>query len=187
MSSTVQRFNELFTKMHQDGALRPCASTVTVGQAFKVNGGNSAQAIVAGIMTFGGAHAPLVECGRMFNHVMTLKPDQVRAFMKEVLTQGKVPGFGSGFIKDEPDKIHSEIDAFIKEVAAKQHYFMVEMTHHVQELTRKGLYPNTALYSAIYANCLNINPVLLPGMAIEARVPVWNYQLKKQITDHGKK
>lgn len=167
--------------MHQDGAMRECASTVILGQTFKVNGANSAQSIVAAISSMGGSHAPLVEAARFFNFVMSEPPESVPDMIKDILKTGKVPGFGSSFVKDEVDPIHYEIDAAMRRYSSKQHYYIVEMTYAIQKQTKKKLNPNTALYSAAYASIMNIDPVLLPGLVIEARIPVWNVLMREQL------
>jgi citrate synthase len=179
--SAVTELGELFIKMHEQGAIRECASTVILAQTFKVNGCNSAQSIIAAICSMGGMHAPLVAASKSFDYIMSGTPSEISEKISDILLMGKVPGWGSSFVKGEPDPIHAEIDAAIKRYASKQHYYIVEATHILQELTKKKLHPNTALYSAVYANILNIDPVLLPGLAIEARIPVWNHLMKQQI------
>lgn len=175
----TEDFARLFMEMHMNGARRGCASTQHLVESFKVNGCNSLQSMVSAMMTFGGLHAPLTRTAAQVNDIMAMSVDKIPAYVNKM--QGRIPGFGSGFVKDEPDPIHQEIDAFILEHCAKHHYHLVEYTEAVQKKTKKKLFPNTALYSGFFANIMNLHPVLVPGLAIEARMIAWNQILRQTL------
>lgn len=171
--TAVHRLMAAFTAMHQNGARRACASTYILSSTFKVNGFHAQQSIIAAIATMGGEHAPLVRAQLLLQEVLD-DPNRFGFIVGQYSKRNRIPGFGSGFVKGEPDPIHAEINDIIKELSPKTHYYMVELHHAVQDTISKHLYPNTALYSAATAILLNIPPYVLPGMAIEARMPIWN-------------
>lgn len=170
----------LFNRMHQEGAQRACASTFILNATFKVNGYHAQQSIIAAIASMGGEHAPLVRCQMMLEKLFALdKPDKIAGILKEYNKINRIPGFGSGFTKGEPDPIHDDINELLRKLDPKKHFYMVELHHQVQEQIDARLFPNTALYSAFTSILLNWSPFVLPGFAIEARMPVWNHILTK--------
>lgn len=171
-----------FDKIHQEGAQRACASSFVLNATFKVNGFHAQQSIVAAISSMGGEHAPLVRCQLMLADILReSKPDFIEAYVSSYNKTNKIPGFGSGFVKGEPDPIHKEIDHLIAKIDPKKHYYMVELHHAVQDQIDRNLFPNTALYSAMTSIILNWSPYVLPGFAIQARMPVWNHILSKTL------
>jgi hypothetical protein len=171
--TAVQRLMVAFTVMHQEGARRACASSFILSSTFKVNGFHAQQSIIAAIASMGGEHAPLIRTQLLLQEVLD-NPKKFGVVVGRYSKLNRIPGFGSGFVKGERDPIHADIDALIKELSPKTHYYMTELHHAVQDTISPNLYPNTALYSAASAILLNVSPYVLPGMAIEARMPVWN-------------
>jgi hypothetical protein len=171
--TAVERINMAFVDMHRNGARRACASTFVLSQTFKVNGLDARLSIIAAISSMGGEHAPLIQAYFVLKETLD-NPKKIQEIVSRYDKRRKIPGFGSGFIKGEPDPIHAEIDALIKELSPKTHYWMTELHHAVQDSISPKLFMNTAIYSAAVAILLNFSPYVLPGLVIESRLMVWN-------------
>lgn len=177
----VQKIQIAFNEMHREGALRECASTTILLNTFQVNGLDARLSIIGAISSMGGTHAPLVRTHLLLQEALKIDPSKLKIFIQNFNKKHRIPGFGSSFVKGEPDPIHSNIDALIKEYSPKIHFYMVEMLNLVHEFISPKLYFNTAMYSAAVGEILNISPYVLPGKAIEARIPVWNMVMQEFI------
>jgi citrate synthase len=182
----VQRLHEAFVVMHQHGAARSCASTFILNSSFRVNGLDARLSIIAAISSMGGEHAPIVRTQLLLQEVLD-NHKQIPSIVSRYNKKNRIPGFGSGFVKGEPDPIHADIDALIKELSPKTHYYMTELQIEVQSSIDDRLHMNTAMYSAATGVLLNISPYVLPGTAIEARMPIWNRIMAGVITELNNK
>lgn len=171
--TAVERLNEAFTVMHQHGAARSCASTYILNSTFRVNGLDARLSIIAAISSMGGTHAPIVRTQLLLEEVLA-SPKSIPSIVSRFNKKNRIPGFGSGFVKGEPDPIHEPIDALIRELSPKTHYYMMELLNEVQSSIDARLFFNTAMYSAAYGKLMNVSPYVLPGIVIEARLPIWN-------------
>lgn len=169
----VQKLSDAFVEMHQFGAARMCASSDILMSSFLVNGLDARLSIIAAISTMGGHHAPLIQTQLLLEEVLKY-PSTIQGIVGRYSKRNRISGFGSGFVKGAPDPIHEEIDELMKEFAPKIHYYMTELLHAVHDQISDQLFFNTAMYSAAYGIMMNISPYIMPGVAIEARMPVWN-------------
>lgn len=186
MSQTpVEKLSKAFAEMHRQGAQRMCASSEALTSSFLVNGLDGRLSIIAAISMMGGHHAPLIQTQLLLQEILN-DPKNLNKIVSRYNKRSRIPGFGSGFVKGEPDPIHQEIDALIQEYAPKVHYYMMDILHEVHTNISDRLFFNTAMYSAAFGVIMNISPYIMPGLAIEARLNIWNQLLIQSMNQISK-
>jgi citrate synthase len=165
--------NALF-EAHYQSAFRQNASTVAVVNASDASGEVS-KAIVAGIMSLGGKHAPLE---KTYEFLSLLSPSEAIGPM--VAAGGKIPGWGGTFQKDQPDPIW---DKTASGLAENNPDLADQLRADTQELSKYGVnvYPNPSAYTAAVAITLQMPKKLLNYLFIASRIHAWAQIAAKQI------
>jgi citrate synthase len=157
--------NTLF-RAHSESSFRPSGSSVAVANA-AAGSGDIGKAIVAGILTLGGKHAPLEQT---FHFIALDRPSEKVA---AILQAGqKVPGWGGTFQQDQPDPLWNAMDTALRK-------FQPQLAARLDEVTKellwqgKTLYPNPSAYTAAVAVALGLPARLAVYLFISARIDAW--------------
>jgi citrate synthase len=153
-------------RAHAESAFRPNISAVAVANA-AAGSGDIAKAIIAGILTLGGKHAPLEQT---FHFLALDRPSQ-RVF--SMLEAGqKVPGWGGTWQKDGPDPLWTGVEILLRQYYPDLAFKLDEVS---EELLRQGkrLYPNPSAYTAAVALTLGMPARLAVYLFIAARMDAW--------------
>jgi citrate synthase len=176
---------ELLKKAHKEAARRNNASTQVVLGSFQTNGNDLVKSIVAGLMTFGGTHAPIKDCYNWIARVVEYDVETkegARMFsimMNDILeyhemNEWKLPGFGSAFVKGQPDPLLSDLCD-----ATGPYYHIWSYVHDYFAIKGKDLWPNLAFYTALIAVDQKININFCEAEMIKARIEAWIELLQK--------
>lgn len=148
-----------------------CARRTNLSTAFILTGvrtGHSLQATIAiALQSLGGTHGPILQSYELIHGNWKQRLNNLLA-KKE-----KVPGWGSSFVKGEPDPIFNDLRAFLMEqfpdeldridritAALKQHGLNVE--------------PNASAYTAAVAATLKMPKEIAVWLFIAGRLDVWS-------------
>lgn len=63
---------------------------------------------------------------------------------------------------------------------------MMDILHEVHANISDQIFFNTAMYSAAFGVIMNISPYIMPGLAIEARLNIWNQLLIQSMNQISK-
>lgn len=156
--------------MHRQLGLRDNLSTQTVA-AMAANGKPMNDAFAAALLTLGGAHAPIEDACKLF---MDDDIEHQRAVMNNAIWAGrKVPGFGSSIVKGEPDPILTSFNSVLPVELLKRMEILSDLLHEIRGGKKTRLYPNAALYTAMFAEVLGVMPEHAMALVIQGRTPVW--------------
>jgi citrate synthase len=151
---------------HYESCFRDNASSVAVKIAADASG-DFGKAIVAGISTMGGKHAPLEETIRFLSLEYSL------CQVAEVLKRGqKIPGWGGTYQDGAIDPIWIEVDRLIERYQPTMHRKLEAITHQLKQ-HGKLLYPNPSAYTACVAIALGVPVELAPYLFIYGRIDGW--------------
>src|SRR5690349_20648965 len=89
---------KVLKETHIAAAMRPNASTQILQGSWQMNGNDLIKSITAAMMSFGGRHAPIKDAYNIIDGNM-------HGTKAHVLWSGKIPGFGSAFVKGEFDPL----------------------------------------------------------------------------------
>lgn len=160
--SQITELRDLVFAAHDKAARRANTSTQVICAAFDSNGGQLLPAIVAGLMTLGGRHGPIVQA-------------------YEVLQNGPgddpIPGWGNSFVKGKPDPIWEEVDSMLVDHYANMWMLIQNITNSLHE-RGKVVYPNAACYTAAYAIIARIDANMAPGVFLASRLGAWYSMLE---------
>jgi citrate synthase len=153
-------------RAHSESSFRPSGSSVAVANA-AAGSGDIAKAIIAGILTLGGKHAPLEQT---FHFIALDRPSEKVAAILEA--GQKVPGWGGTFQADHPDPLWRGVDIALREC---QPQLAGKLDKVTLELSRLGktLYPNPSAYTAAVALALGVPARLVVYLFIAARMDAW--------------
>jgi citrate synthase len=175
----MSKLKNLLIEAHKEASHRENASTQVLKAAFISNGGNLIGSITAAMNMLGGLHAPIKQTVQWIERIpigglgIAVKSSPQRS------TQGRVPGWGSGFIKGEFDpmlmKLHDELikhhEVYAKIEESVTCYFASQ---------GKLIFPNLAFYTAVTSIVEKIHIDLCESLILEARIPEWIKILKQQ-------
>ncbi len=159
-SSHIDLLNNL-NKMHTELAYRNNASSQFI-QAMAQIGKPLNDAVASGLLTLNGTHAPIHDTCIMYN-----RWEDLNTFSN---TYSKVPGYGSAWYKAEPDPV---IQQFFNTLDVDVIECIDRLTLVVQDETKKQIYPNAALATAVAANIINLSPLTAMSLVIEGRLNAW--------------
>lgn len=174
----------ILREAHKKAARRNNASTQVALGSFQTNGGDLSKSITAGLMTFGGTHAPIKECYKWIEQVYTFDvltkkgASDFSTVMNHILNcyeGSKFPGLGSAFVKDGPDPILDDLCD-----ALKQYHHIWSFARNYFVIKGKDLWPNLAFYTALVAVVQGININFCESEMIQARIEAWIEMLKEQ-------
>jgi citrate synthase len=150
-------------RAHQRSVFRDNPSSVTIANA-AFGSGDLAKALAAGLLTIGGAHAPISETIEFLNQPM---PQITIPFLIE--TNKKVPGWGGTFQKDGPDSVWDEVNSLIPQSVGSKIDAVTKTLHE----HAKFIFPNPSAYTAATAIALSMPVQLAPYLFIAARLAPW--------------
>lgn len=151
---------------HYRSCFRNNASSMAVAIAAD-SSGDLAKAIVAGISTMGGRHAPLEET------VQFLASEYSVTRVADMLKRGqKIPGWGGNFQKDQPDPLWENVDQLIEKFQPMMHQKLKAITAQLHQ-HGKELWPNPSAYTACVAIALGLSAQLAPFLFICGRLTGW--------------
>lgn len=148
-------------KMHTELAYRNNASSQFI-QAMAQIGKPLNDAIAAGLLTLNATHAPIYDTCVFFNNWV-----ETNTF-KNIYR--KVPGYGSAWYKNEPDPV---IQQFFNTLDVNTIECIDRLTLSVQHETKKLIYPNAALATAVAAFVMSIPPLTAMSLVVEGRLNAW--------------
>lgn len=158
---------------HREAAIaNDNASKIVVQQAWG-GSGRFENAMIAGLATIGALHAPLTQARDLWDSTEDGARFSYTDVVPKITLYGKkAPGFGNSF--------HSRGDpAFNRIVLALQRNSQDAVTRLddlcacVRSWTKKELWPNAALYTAIVASICEVPRGLESALFALARIPAW--------------
>jgi hypothetical protein len=127
--------------------------------------GDFTKAAVAGILSFGGLHGPLVQARHLLR---TATPKDVSAILSDASL--RIPGWGNSFFKDRIDPAWDDVVVLLRQ---RSIWRRIEMIDTVIREHGKTIYPNAGVLSAA---CME-DMMWLDGtemlVVLVARSPVW--------------
>lgn len=148
---------------HEHAARRNNTSTQVVVAAFESNGGDLLKSISAGLMCLGGAHAPIKQVYQLFDQL---------SLNGNIILGGKIPGFGSSFVKNNHDPMLENLRMVISDLLPQY----IEWGKEIRSVLRKegkNLYPNLAFYTAAVSHGLGETVEFCQQHLVRARVNAW--------------
>lgn len=166
LNDVEQRLLAVLFQAHHLSCFRPNVSSITVANA-AAGSNDVGKAIAAAILTLGGKHAPLEQT---YLFLSRSEPDKsVSAIVKE---NGKVPGWGGTFQKDDPDPIWQDMDAVLRESYPSITEKIDKVTGELSRLGKK-VGPNPSAYTAAAAIVLGLPAKLAVYLFLAARLEPW--------------
>ena len=154
---------------HRSACHRDNISTVILKESWRGNGGDLMKSITSAMMSLGGIHAPIKQTYRMIEEMIH---PSYKTYEYKI-----IPGFGSGFIKGEPDPILKYLHEELEKVDNRY----IKISHYIRETflsEGKDLYPNIAFYTAAVAHYLEEDIKFCERFVLETRIPEWINILK---------
>lgn len=157
---------KLVLEAHAKSALRQNISTTTVLQCAAGNG-TLTNSIAAGLLTLGGAHAPLEQSCEV---LMASNPVEGARLL--VADGYKVPGWGNSFHRGELDPCWVEVDQWLQENRPDLYAKIQAVTDFLYS-TGKPVMPNPSTYTAAAALALGVPPRCAAFLFIQGRLLEW--------------
>jgi len=152
---------------HHGSCFRDNASSVAVTIAADASH-DLTKAIMAGICTLGGNHAPLE------NTVRFLSLEDPAGHVAALLKRGqKIPGWGGSFQDGAIDPIWEEVDSLIRTYQPAMHDKLQAVTA-ILNGHGKLIHPNPSAYTACVAIALGMPVQLTPYLFIYGRLSGWS-------------
>ena len=133
------------------------------------------QAIAAAMLTTGTHHAPLELTVELLG-----MSDPAKSARGILGLEGRVPGWGSSFIKHGPDRNLSECDSLVEEIDARLYDKISAVSQELWNHNRI-IWPNIACYTACYAIINNVPPQLSSFLFVQFRVTAWYKVLRDRV------
>lgn len=170
----------IILQTHEQCAMRDNISTVTLRNT-TIGNGTYTNAVAAALLTVGATHAPLLAT---YGFLATFNPDDMGDLAHHIETGGKIPGWGSDFVKDGPDELLKPIADCIAEHFPEIDARIARVT---DELHARGkmVYPNLACYTAAAGMAVEIPPAILPWIFIQGRLAQWSREFVNTIVAHN--
>lgn len=163
---SAQTLLDAMNAAHQASALRHNISHEALVLAAR-GSGNYIQSITAAMMTLGGMHAPVVDVCALLRFPLT------KAHIDQIVQRGgRLPGWGNGFVKGEPDPLWQEVDGLLREVNPEIMAKIDEVTAWLHE-AGKRIYPNPACYTAASALTMALPAEASPYLFVSGRLGAW--------------
>jgi len=157
---------EIVSRCHIESTFRNNPSSLAVKMAAQ-SSGKFINAVTAALSMLGNPHGPVEEVTEM------LDSEDPIAFAKMYIDNGvKVPGWGNGFVKGQPDPAWNEAHEYIKENFSDMFSLVDEITKLLHD-NGKMIYPNPACYTAITAIVNDIPADAASYIFISSRLPAW--------------
>ena len=164
--SVNKLMDEMYT-FHNEIALRENASAASVASLAAV-GKDYFTSIAGGLLTLGEIHAPLSQTHKFISRCSELNYEN--EIKTHLLNHYKIPGWGSSFVKGNPDSVFFAVDCMLE--GSKTQESQKRVTEFLHE---KGLmlYPNASYYTV--ACCIESGiPIEKAAFhLVNARLPAW--------------
>ena len=165
-------FKEL-EKVHQTIARRHNASTVAIITGAKL-GKDFFASMSSALLTLGNIHAPLTQTNKILSMSYPFN------YIYDCLNQGyKIPGWGSSFVKGEPDPVFDDLRFLLKGEQPRLMEVVDEITDRLGHSLRVPVHPNASCYTMLcfagYPDTVDKESRSLMGanFLIKSRLPVW--------------
>ena len=156
---------------HEQSALRENISREVIRLA-AMGSGDYLQAIVAGLSSLGGLHAPLVQTWDL------LDADDPTFEAKAMLRQDeRVPGWGNGFVKGGPDEIWKDVERLVGQEDPRMIANINDVTQLLQS-RGKMIYPNPSCWTAAVGHILGFGRQTTAFLFVQGRLGAWTHYLK---------
>lgn len=170
MQENIQMVSALINA-HKKACHRGNASSQILKASFQMNGGDLIKSITCALQVFGGRHAPIKQTYSFLYDCLDCVGERERLlYINKYIQHNKiVPGFGSGFIKKQPDPLLEELRLIFEGT------FYDEIANTVtfkSDLFGKKLYPNLSFYTASVA-IFNDIPIEFCEKYLLERIPEW--------------
>ena len=165
---SVNRLMEEMYSFHNEIALRENASAASVASLAAV-GKDYFTSIAGGLLTLGEIHAPLSQTYKFLSRCSELNYEN--EIKTHLLNHYKIPGWGSSFVKGEPDSVFFAVDCMLEgSVTQDTQKRVTEYLHKEENLM---LYPNASYYTI--ACCIETNTPIEKAAfhLVNARLPAW--------------
>lgn len=154
-------------RAHQASAIRANSSSVVVANAARASGDLS-KALIAGLATLGGRHAPLKETFAL------LADPEPAALVNTILLAGrKVPGWGGTFQKNAPDPLWQEVHECLTSASPALAAKFARVSAELKRLRGLTLYPNPSAYTAGAGWFLGVPSQALVYLFLAPRLAPW--------------
>jgi citrate synthase len=161
----MSRLIDELMNVHAELAGRENFSSLLVGQCASSEK-DYISSIAAALLTLGGRHGPTEQTVNFLTAVGSFDP---RIYYQHKLM---IPGWGSAFIKGEPDPHFDTLDGYLFEDNTHIWKKIKEVTTKIHN-TGKILYPNAACYTAAVAITEGIPAEVSPYLLIKGRLDTW--------------
>lgn len=153
----------------------PCGSTLAARIAAQ-GSGSMVQTLCAGLLTTGGAHAPLEAVRGLLDHA-----DPAGASWALVRSGKRIPGFGNAFYKGgQIDPAFGEVWEALRELAKLRDPLlrpawdaMLAMHDSLPQMTGDKLAPNAAMMTALVCRACNLPAGMEVVLFLLGRAGVW--------------
>ena len=148
-------------------ALRSNASAASISALGQV-GKDYFTSIAGGLLTLGEIHAPLSQTFKFISRCSELNHEN--EIKTHLLNHYKIPGWGSSFIKEEPDPVFFAVDCMLEGSNMQESQKRVTQFLHNEGMM---LYPNASYYTV--ACCIESNvPIEKAAFhLVNSRLPAW--------------
>jgi citrate synthase len=163
---SAKKLFEIVSRAHVESTYRDNPSTIAVKLSAQ-SSGKFGNAVIAALSMLGNPHGPVQEATEMLSSSDPLE------FAKVYIDGGgKVPGWGTSFVKGKLDPAWEEANTFVKENYQELHSIVDEITRMLHD-RGKMIFPNPACYTAITAIVNDIPADAASYVFISSRLPAW--------------
>lgn len=169
MTQTIEQNDLLYTELlavHKELAQRDNVSSSIMATCAKV-GKDYASSLAATLLTTGETHAPLTKAYDLFARGAEFLPTLVEYALNK---DRRVPGWGSDFVKGEPDPMFSALDELLLEYPVYEQITAITNTLHKHN---KMVYPNAACYTAAVCLSVDMPKIITPYFLVQGRLETW--------------
>lgn len=140
-----------------------------------IGSGDYSKGIIAALATIGGIHAPLAQT---FDLLILDDPEPL---VVEILAMGmRVPGWGNGFWKGQPDPLWKDVNSLLEELSPVLFEKIVAVTAILQS-TGKIIFPNPSCYTAAAGILLGFNRQTVGSLFVGGRLDAWTELFKENM------
>ena len=167
MTPDRQEFLEAVLKAHDTAARNNANVSSAAYQNTLLGSGRIENAIVSGLLSIGGGHAPFEAARRVFECYQKVDVE-VTANLGQ-----KIPGFGNSFFKNRYDPAWLPVVNLVREKFPTKNERILQLTQWVFETTHRQILPNAALYTAAFCVECQIPRGKESLIFLLARLPAW--------------
>lgn len=160
---------------HSKAAVRSNPSHIALRLAAQ-GSGDYMKSLTAALSTLGGAHAPLAQTYKLLAHT------QPWLWAKDMIeSKHRVPGWGSGFVKGEPDPDWAEVESMVFAINPD----LETKIHAVTDLLHikgKHVYPNPSCWTSAAGIILGFDEQTTGYLFVQGRLLAWTESFRETMT-----